>query len=142
MARFDWIPYLEGKYLSYYQWFGFIGSFVCLMLSIFNFFVYLILCKIAIHQHKYKFFNWVGSKNNIIEKLKSITFNAGFIFLSLIPLICQALDIIYLIEGILGQAAIMILGIYIDNGRKNWNNENIPISTSTNSTNSCSPMLK
>lgn len=46
MAKFDWVPYLEGKYLSYYQWFAFIGSFACLVLSLLNFLTYLILSKV------------------------------------------------------------------------------------------------
>jgi len=143
MARFDWVPYLEGKYLSYYQWFGFIGSFASLVLSILSFFTYLILCKIELHQNKYKFLSWASSKSQTIDKLKTVTFNAGFIFLSLIPLICQALDIIYLIEGILGQFAILLIGVYLDNGRKKWNNESMTISTSIDSSsNSCSPMMK
>jgi hypothetical protein len=123
MARFDWVPYLEGKYLSYYEWFGFIGSFACIVLSILSFITYLILCKIQVHQKKYKFLTWIyENKSPLIEKLKSVTFNAGFIFLSLIPMICQALDIIGLIEGIIGQLLFLVLGVYLDNGRKLWNN--------------------
>ena len=142
MAKFDWIPYLEGKYLSYYEWFGFIGSFVCLVLSILNFLTYLVLCKIEIHQKKYRFLIWITSKTPLIEKLKTITFNAGLIFLSLIPMICQALDIVNLIEGILGQLSILVIGIYLDNGRKLWNNENALPSNNTNSSSGCSPMMK
>jgi hypothetical protein len=50
MAKFDWIPYLEGKYLSYYQWFAVIGSTVMLALAFISFFVYLGLSKIKSHE--------------------------------------------------------------------------------------------
>lgn len=46
----------------------------------------------------------------------------GFVLLSWVPMICQALEIIGLIEGILGQVMILIIGVYLDNGRKLWNN--------------------
>jgi hypothetical protein len=92
------------------------------VISLLNFITYLILCKIELHQKKFKFLSWVPEKSPVIEKLKTITFNAGFIFLCLIPLILQALDIIFLIEGILGQFAILLTGIYLNNGRKQWNN--------------------
>ncbi len=143
MARFDWIPYLKGKYLSYYEWFGFIGSYVALNLSVLSFVLYLILCKIEIHQTKYKFLSWVAGNSPIINRLKSLTFNGGFVFLSLIPLFCQALDIIDLIEGILGQLTILVIGVFMDNGRIQWNNDNILLSTGTNTPrNNFIPMLK
>ena len=49
MARFDWIPYLEGKYLSYYQWFAVLGSTALLVLALLSFTVYLLLSKIRHH---------------------------------------------------------------------------------------------
>ena len=47
MAKFDWFPYLEGKYLNYYQWFAVIGSTVLILLSALSFIAYLILSKMA-----------------------------------------------------------------------------------------------
>lgn len=47
-------------------------------------------------------------------------FNAGFVWLSLIPLICSALDIIYLVAGMVGMAAIFTVQVFMDNGRKLW----------------------
>jgi len=49
MAKFDWVPYLEGKYLHYYQWFAVIASTVLLVLSFLSFFLYLFLCKLQHH---------------------------------------------------------------------------------------------
>jgi hypothetical protein len=94
MAKFDWVPYLEGKYLNYYQWFATIGSFALLVLSIVSFVLYLILCKIE----KERSGGWfLKDKKKIIDKLKDITFNATFVFIAIIPLICSALDVLYLI---------------------------------------------
>lgn len=121
MAKFDWIPYLEGKYLSYYQWFAVIGSTVMLIFAFLSFVIYLGLSKIKFHEQEYQegFFK----NKNFIERLKNIFFNSTFIFLSLIPLICAALDVTYCAVGILGMSAILVLLIFLDNGRHRWNNE-------------------
>lgn len=50
MARFDWIPYLEGKYLNYYQWFAVLGSSAMLVLAFLSFVIYLVLSKIKSHE--------------------------------------------------------------------------------------------
>lgn len=94
MAKFDWVPYLEGKYLNYYQWFAAIGSFVCLVLSLLSVTLYLIICKLASTPTKHE---WTYSKKKLVQRLKNISFNATFIFLTIIPLICSALDVIYLV---------------------------------------------
>ena len=44
----------------------------------------------------------------------------GFIFLSIIPLICSALDVIYLILGAIGMGGILALMVILNNGRKLW----------------------
>ena len=118
MAKFDWIPYLEGKYLTYYQWFGVIGSTVLIVLSFLSFMTYLILCKIKIHKDQHKI-NLLSNKS-FLEKLKTIFFNAGFCFISGIPLICSALDIVYMVIGILLMTTILGAMVIIDNGRKRW----------------------
>lgn len=56
----------------------------------------------------------------------------GFVLLSWVPMICQALDIIGLIEGILGQVAILVIGVYLDNGRRLWSNEHILLEINQN----------
>lgn len=111
MAMYDWVPYLEGKYLSYYQWFAFIAGFVMLVLSLLSFLAYLVLCYLA-----------QAAKQSLpfLNTLKSITFNGGFIFLAIIPLVCSAVDTIYLVEGMLGMMLILTGMILIDNGRRNW----------------------
>lgn len=116
MAKFDWVPYLQGKYLNYYQWFGAIGSFALLMISLLSFFLYLILCKISsLNPHP--------SKKKLIDQLKNITFNGTFVSLTIIPLILSALDVLYLIEGMVGMMLISTIQIYLDNGRKLWKEE-------------------
>lgn len=114
MAKFDWVPYLEGKYLNYYQWFAAIASFVMLVLAFFSFVLYLILCKIEKERNS----GWFLRGKKTIDKLKDITFNATFIFISIIPLICSALDVLYLIEGMIGTMAVLTLQIYLNSGRK------------------------
>jgi hypothetical protein len=73
-----------------------------------------------LHLNNYRILKWVKNKPSVLSTVKSFTFRAGFIWLGLIPMICQALDVIYLISGIVGQLAILVLGIYLDNGRKQW----------------------
>jgi hypothetical protein len=117
MAKFDWIPYLEGKYLNYYQWFAVIGTFVLFVIALLSILAYLILCKI-----------WPEptlrlpspAKKKLIDRLKNITFNGCFVSLTIIPLICMALGNLYLIEGMLGMMAVSVLQIYLDNGRQLW----------------------
>lgn len=60
MAKFDWVPYLQGKYLNYYQWFGAIGTFALLMLSLVSAILYLVLSKFAATSE------WTRSKKKLI----------------------------------------------------------------------------
>ena len=46
MAKFDWVPYYLGKYLTYYQWFGLIGSTGAIVLGLLSFMIYAILSKL------------------------------------------------------------------------------------------------
>lgn len=91
------------------------------MISLISAVSYLILCKIAIAPKR---FGWASNKT-VIERLKNITFNGTFVSLTIIPLICSALDVIYVVEGMLGMMAIQTLQIYLDNGRKLWNQDHI-----------------
>jgi hypothetical protein len=119
MAKFDWVPYLEGKYLNYYQWFAFIGCFVMLVLSLLSAILYLILCKIAAVNPRAR----SQASKKLIDRLKNITFNGTFISLTIIPLICSALDVINLVEGMLGMMMVSTIQIFLDNGRKQWNED-------------------
>lgn len=56
----------------------------------------------------------------------------GFVLFSWVPMICQALDIVGLIEGILGQVTILAIGVYLDNGRRLWSNEHILLEINQN----------
>ncbi len=47
MATFDWIPILDGKYMTYYQIGALIFSVIDLLLAILCFVTYLILSKFS-----------------------------------------------------------------------------------------------
>jgi hypothetical protein len=113
MAHFDWFPYLEGKYLTYYQWFSLLGCTACMVLSFLSFFVYLLICRLSPKPPTTGIFSLP-----FIDRLKQYFFNAGFIFLALVPLVLTALDVIWLISGIIGMMLMFTLGVYLDNGRK------------------------
>ena len=115
MAKFDWVPYLEGKYLNYYQWFAAVGSFVMLVFALLLALIYLLLCKIHSLQPESS-----SGKKKLIDRLKNVTFNGAFICLTLIPLICSALDVIYLITGMVGMMLVSTVQIFLDNGRQKW----------------------
>lgn len=57
MAKFDWVPYLEGKYLTYYEWFAAIGSTAMIVLSFISFLAYLIASKLSLEKQQYR---WLG----------------------------------------------------------------------------------
>jgi hypothetical protein len=59
----------------------------------------------------------------LIDWLKNFTFNGIFVSLSIIPVICSGLDVIYLVEGMLGMMAVDVVQIYLNNGRKKWDEE-------------------
>lgn len=89
-----------------------------LVLSFLSFVTYLALSKIKFHEQEYSS-KFMGNKS-LIEKLKTVFFNATFVFLSLIPLICAALDVTYFIVGVIGMFSILLLMVILDNGRKKW----------------------
>lgn len=93
MANYDWIPYLEGKYMTYYEIMAMIFSLIAIFFSFLWAISYLILSKWGTH-----------------KKLKNICLKMIFYCLSSVPLICQALDVLNLIEGILLMASILSIG--------------------------------
>lgn len=121
MAKFDWIPYLEGKYLSYYQWFAVIASTVLIAFAFLSFIMYLVLSKVKYHEQQYQ--SGTSKKQTLIQKLKTIFFNAGFVFLSIVPLVCAALDVTYMIVGMIGEAGFLCLMVILNNGRQKWDQE-------------------
>ena len=123
MAKFDWFPYLQGKYLNYYQWFSLIATTVLLAISLISIFLYLVLCKLSSHPQLNP------TKKKLITKLKNITFNGTFVSLTFIPLICTAFDVLYMVEGMLGMMAISTIQIFLDNGRQLWKEDAIPVSS-------------
>jgi ABC-type Fe3+ transport system permease subunit len=120
MAKFDWIPYLEGKYLTYYQWFAVIGSTALLALSLLSFVLYLLLCRIKTRRDRLQGMQNIHQEGNRLHALKEWFLSLGFVFFSMIPLICAALDVLYLFEGAIGMAAILILMVYVRNGTKQY----------------------
>ena len=89
--------------MTYYEIIALIFSVIALLLAFISYMIYLIL-----------------SKYSILPAIKDSAFKHIFTFLSSIPLICAALDVLYLIEGIIGMAAVLILGAILDNGRQKW----------------------
>lgn len=116
MTKFDWVPYLEGKYLNYYQWFATIGTFILLCIALLSGLLYLIISKAGTVSRS-------PTQKKLIDRLKNISFNGMFISLTIIPLIWTAFDGLYLIEGMLLMMMISIIQIYLDNGRQLWEEE-------------------
>jgi ABC-type Fe3+ transport system permease subunit len=112
MATFDWIPILEGKYMTYYQIGALILSAVCLLFAFLNFLMYLILSKFQFAQQQHS----PQSRQKKLNKWKKIVLANIFIWLSFVPLVCSSLDVLYLVEGIIGMFAILLIGIYLLNG--------------------------
>ena len=121
MAHFDWFPFLQGKYMTYYQIFALIFSLIVSAFSAVFFFLYLILSKLTNNNPNYQFLGSERPRKATLEKLKGICFNMTFYCLSLIPVVCSALDVLYVFEGMLGMFAILMGCIFLDNGRRNWN---------------------
>ena len=111
MATFDWIPFLEGKYLSYYQIGALIFSAICLLFAFLSYIGYLIASKITMAQMMSR-----GRTHIVIRSFKKGFYIAIFVWLGFIPMVCQALDVLNLIEGIVGMLAIYALGIYLHSG--------------------------
>lgn len=80
---------------------------------------------IEVFLNNYRILKWVKNKPSVLSSVKNFTFLAGFVWLSLIPMICQALDVIYLISGIVGQMAILVIGAYLNNGRMQWKEDRV-----------------
>ena len=108
MATFDWIPILEGKYMTYYQIGTLVFSVLFLILALLSFIVYLVLNKIW-DALRYQSKPW-------LKILKQIAYISIFVWLGFIPMVCQALDVINFFEGIIGMFAVYLLGIYLQNG--------------------------
>jgi hypothetical protein len=111
MAEFDWLPILEGKNMTYYQIGALIFSVINLVLAFLSYIIYLILNKIATTRTM----NY-NSRNNTISFLKQCAYISIFVWLSFIPLVCSALDVINIFEGMIGMLAIYTICIYIKKG--------------------------
>ena len=110
MAEFDWIPILQGKYLTYYQIGALIFSAINLFCAFISFLIFLIIAKLQMSIIK-------QNKSSKAYKIsKEMAYFSIFIWLSFIPLVCSALDVLSLAEGMLGMLAIYILALYIHNG--------------------------
>lgn len=111
MATFDWLPALEGKHMTYYQIGALIFSLIDLILAFLSYLLYLILSKISTAR-----ITNTSHRNKIIDLLKHIAYVAIFVWLSFIPLVCAALDVINIFEGMVGMFAIYMIGIYVKHG--------------------------
>lgn len=95
-----------------------IGSTALLALAFISFVVYLALSKAKFHEDELR--HHMVTRKTWLQKLKNIFFNLTFIFLSIIPLICAALDVTYMVVGIIGEAGILSAMVILNNGRKRW----------------------
>ena len=77
MAEFDWIPYLEGKYMTYYQIGALVFSAIAMFFALLAFIAFLAFSK--------------------SKSIKKLTLKIIFHCLSSIPLICAAFDVIFFI---------------------------------------------
>lgn len=59
-------------------------------------------------------------KKSFINWLKNFTFNGTFVCITIIPLICSALDVLNVIEGMIGMMIVQVIQIYLNNGRNKW----------------------
>ena len=80
MAEYDWLPYLEGKYMTYYQIMALIFSAIAILFSLICFTIFLLISKLNPH-----------------SKFKDLLVRMIFYSLALIPLICMAFDVVGLI---------------------------------------------
>jgi hypothetical protein len=112
MATFDWIPILEGKYMTYYQIGALIFSAIDVLFALISYLIYLIISKYLYTKKQQN----PLIRSSPLNIWKNIAFASIFVWLSFIPLVCSALDVIYLVEGIIGMFAILLTGIYLSNG--------------------------
>lgn len=89
-------------------------SAICLLFALISFIVFLILSKIHEAQRVVR----RNRGKSWIDFLKNASYVSIFIWLGFIPMVCQALDVINLLEGMIGMFAIYVLGIYLHNGIK------------------------
>ena len=98
MATFDWIPYLEGKYMTYYQIGALVFSAIACVFSLISYFIFLA---------------YSGTSHT---KIKNFAFHSIFSCLSSIPLICAAFDVIFFLEGVILMGLVLLSGEIIKNG--------------------------
>lgn len=111
MAEFDWLPVLEGKHMTYYQIGALIFSAIDLLLSFLSYIIYLILSKISSTRITIN-----NNRNKTLDFFKQCAYVSIFVWLSFIPLVCSALDVINIFEGMVGMFAIYTICIYLKNG--------------------------
>jgi len=97
--------------MTYYQIGALIFSVLDLILAFLSYLIYLILSKIA----STRITNY-NNRNKTIDFLKQCAYVAIFVWLSFIPLVCSALDVINIFEGMIGMFVILTIGIYIKKG--------------------------
>lgn len=112
MATFDWIPILEGKLMTYYQIGALIFSAIFLLFALLSFILYLIFSKISDAQRR----SFRIRGGSWVHFLKNASYISIFIWLGFIPMVCQALDVLNIFEGILGMFGVYVIGIYLQNG--------------------------
>jgi hypothetical protein len=89
MATFDWIPYLEGKYMTYYQIGALVFSAICLFFALLSLVVYLVTSKITTQQLMAR-----GQTAPLVASLHVLSYISVFVWLAFVPMVCQALDVL------------------------------------------------
>ena len=89
-----------------------------IVLAFLSFVVYPALSRAKFHEDELR--HHIMTRKSWLQKVKNFFFNLTFIFLSIVPLICAALDVTYLVVGIIGEAASLSAMVILNNGREKW----------------------
>jgi hypothetical protein len=114
--HFFWVPYFEGKLLNYYQYFALVGSTVVTLIALLNYIIYVQLNSCSKSRQPISASSGRATPK-IITILESFFYQATFVLLSLVPLICSSLDAINTGFGIIGMMIILSAMVILNNRR-------------------------
>lgn len=99
--------------MTYYQIGSLIFSLICLLFAFIAFLIYLLSSKI-IHQHLVS--SRRGTSPLILRSTHEGAYVSMFLWLGGIPIVCQALGVLGLVEGVVGTVAVYVLGLWLKRG--------------------------
>ena len=118
MANWHWFPYLEGKLLTYAQYFTLVSSLVCIILAGLCLLLRLVL-KRVFHkggQHYQEVVVEATVKRaSVVEKVEWFLLGSAFFWISFIPVLCQAFDLIPWALGLLLNFGVLSAGLVVAN---------------------------